>query len=487
MRSKIFRSIKFLLILISTFCFFTLQTFSCSAQEVILKLHVRGVAESKVSLMPLYGANAYKTILEKSGIKNDETDSIIISNTNLPGEFVLRFDYKEKETSSPYPCEKYIIINDQDLELWVNPMYCNNNDSTYFQKDEKENTMFAYFNQENNKRKEKLGLLQNFLINYDDTQSEFYQQGIEEYEKRRNNYNQWLKEQTTKYNDLFISHIFQFHYVPQIDFKGDESARMQSVLSHYFDGIDFNDTFLLHTKELTNFITTYVNMYASTAKTQEELDSLYPLIGKTAIEKARLGNPKVYGWMVDYFYKGYESINMPAGIEMLETYLNDPNCLTTKRQEIEKRLAGIKTLTVGTLAPDFTIKDNDGKDILFSKYKTNSKYKLILFYSADCGHCTELVNQLYTWWKQSSNQKLIEVFALSLDETETEIAAWENTISQLQGWKHKRCEGGINSSEANAYFILSVPVMFLVDTKTNKISATPDNMDDLLLFLKDNS
>ena len=44
----------------------------------------------------------------------------------------------------------------------VNPMYCNNNDSTYFQKDEKENTVLAYFNKENNKQKEKLGLLQNF-------------------------------------------------------------------------------------------------------------------------------------------------------------------------------------------------------------------------------------------------------------------------------------------------------------------------------------
>jgi hypothetical protein len=57
--------------------------------------------------------------------------------SSLPGEFVLRFDYKENKESTPYPSEKYIFINNQDLELWVRPQYCNNADSTWFQPDEK--------------------------------------------------------------------------------------------------------------------------------------------------------------------------------------------------------------------------------------------------------------------------------------------------------------------------------------------------------------
>ncbi len=482
MKIKIPISAKLSLILFLTFSFLT---FNSTAQPVTLKIHLYGVAESKVSLIPLSGENALKPLIEKTGIKNGETDSIVISNAYLPGEFVLRFDYKEKETSTPYPCEKHIIVGNQNLELWVNPMYCNNSDSTYFQKDEKENTVFMQFSKENSKRKEKLGLLQNFLLNYDDPQSAFYQQGIEEYETRRNQYNQWLKEQSAMHKDLFVSHTFQFHYVPQVDFKGDESARMQNLIDHYFDGIDFQDTLLLHTYELNNFVTTYVNMYASIATTQSELDSLYPLIGKTAIEKARLGNPKVYGWMVDYFYRGYESTNMPAGIKMLETYLNDTACLTRKRQAIEKRLQGMKTLTIGTLAPDFTLKDDDGNEVFFSKYKTKSRYKLLLFWSADCGHCKELVSKLYPWWQQLSDKNLVEVFALSLDDTETEIPIWQNAITQLQGWKHKRCEGGVNSPEANAYFILSTPVMFLIDAKTNKIYAIPENAEQLFKTISD--
>lgn len=487
MKKNIYKNIKsriaFQFCLLSI-CIVMLGITEASAQDITLKINLRGVVESKISLLPLSGAKALKPIVEINGIKNGEPATISVSKEYLPGEFVLRFDYKEKETSSPYPSEKHIFIYNQNLELWVNPPYCNNNDSTWFQKNEKENTLFVQFTKENEKQKEKLGLLQNFLVNYDNTNSKFYQMGIEEYEKRRNAYNQWIKEQSTKHNALFVSHTFRFQYVPQIAFKGSENERRQSILTHYFDGMDFKDTLLIKTTNLKDWMNSYVNIYGTMAKTEALRDSLFPLAGKTAIEKARLGHPLVYGWMVDYFFNGFESFNMTAGIKMLEPYLNDPNCLTTKRQAIEKRLKGMKTLLIGSLAPDITLNDDAGNAVLFSKYKTDCRYKLILFWSADCPHCKDLVSKLYPFWQQLSDKKLVDVFALSLDDTSTEIPVWENAVTQLQGWHHIRCKGGINSQEANAYFILSTPVMILVDTKTNKIAALPETVDQLAEALK---
>ena len=473
-----------------------------TAQDITLKLHLRGVAESKVTLLPMIGTNAIRPIAEIAGINNNETATILVSKAHLPGEFVLRFDYTEKENGSPYPCEKHILIYNQNLELWVNPMYCGNNDSTWFQKNEKENTVFTHFFEENGKRKEKLGVLQQFLMTYDDTDSKFYQQGIKEYENRRSQYNQWLTAEKDQYKALFVSHTFQFQYVPQLAFSGNEDDRIQDGLDHYFDGIDFNDSLLINTINLKEWMDGYVNIYGSLSTTAASRDSLFPLAGKTAIEKARQGHPKVYGWMVDYFYTGYESFNMTAGIKMLEPYLNDTLCLTRKRQAIGKRLKGMKTLLIGSLAPDFILDDNAGNTVLFSQYKTNpdTRGKLLLFWSADCGHCTDLVNELYPWYQQlgdslsmpalsgvevsKGDKKLVEVFALSLDDTDTEIAVWKNAITQLQGWKHIRCDGGINSKEANAYFILSTPVMILVDAQTNKIIATPESVQQLSEALK---
>lgn len=481
MKKNIRKKIKYSnsVICLLAICIVMLSIVEASAQDITLKINLHGVVESKISLLPLIGPNALKPIAERGGIKNGETASISVSKDQLPAEFVLRFDYKEKENGSPYPSEKHIFISNQNLELWVNPPYCNNNDSTWFQKEERENTLFTKFTKENGKQKESLGLLQNFLMNYDNTQSKFYQQGIEEYEKRRSAYNNWITEQSTQYQALFVSHTFRFQYVPQIVFNGSDADRMQSGLVHYFDGIDFNDSLLINTTELKKWMTDYVNIYGSMVKTEAHRDSLFTLAGKTAIEKGRQGNPKVYGWMVDYFYTGFESFNMTAGIKMLEPYINDSNCLTTKRQAIEKRLKGMKTLLTGTLAPDFTIKDETGNVVQFHQYKSNSRYKLLLFWSADCGHCKELVSKLYPWHQQLSDKKLVEIFALSLDDTATEIPIWKNAITQLPDWKHIRCEGGINSREANAYFILSTPVMILVDTKTNKICASPENLQEL--------
>ena len=94
-RSEHFRSIITALLLLSL-------NFQLSAQDIIIKINLRGVYESKISLMPLSGPNALKSIAESEGFKNGETAKITVSRDRLPGEFVLRFDYKEKESSTRF-------------------------------------------------------------------------------------------------------------------------------------------------------------------------------------------------------------------------------------------------------------------------------------------------------------------------------------------------------------------------------------------------
>ncbi|MDP4204470.1 MAG: redoxin domain-containing protein [Bacteroidota bacterium] len=467
---------KFYLIVL--FCMFLLNT-GLRAQGINIKIHLRGVYNSKISLLPMTGTNALKPLVEKEGIKNEEVAVISIPEDRLPGEFVLRFDYKQKESSNPYPSEKRIVAYNQDLELWVSPPYANNQDSTYFQKDERENALIAKFFKESSKRKEQLGLLQNFLMNYDEPHSDFYKRGIHEYEKRRVEYNQWLEMQINQNKGTFVSSSFRFQYVPKVDWKGSETDRKWSLVAHYFDGMDFKDPLLIKTTGIKDWLNQYVNIYGTFSTTVALRDSLFTLAGQRAITHACLGHPLVYGWVVDYFYNGYESFNIAAGMKMLKPYLDDPNCLTSKRQAIEKRLQGMETLTVGTLAPDFISQDDKGNTIRFHDYKENCRYKLVFFWSADCNHCKELVGKLYPLCEQWKNKNLMDVFAISVDETKTEIPIWEKTKGLYPLWKHIRAKGGINSKEASAYFILSTPVMILVDSQTNKIIALPENIEQL--------
>jgi peroxiredoxin len=454
------------------------------AREVKVTVHLRGVYESKISLLGISVSQTFEPIVEVPGIKNGESRVIIVPKERLPGEFVLRFDYKETAASTPYPSEKYLFINDQDLEFWVSPVYCNNADSSYFQEDERENAAFGRFSKENGRQREKLGVLQDFLMGYDDTGSKFYQEGISEYEKRRQEYNKWLASEEEKDKELFVSSLYGFQYVVQIPWKGTETDRIYSLIDHYFDGIDFKNPLIVKTSDINKWMDNYVNLYGQLSTTVALRDSLFPLAGKTAIERARQGHPLVYGWMVDYFYRGYEANGIDAGMKILQPYLDDPGCMTSKRQEIARRLKGIETLVKGSKAPDISMKDPEGIQFELSKMATTCDYILILFWSADCEHCAEMLAKLYPWQQQADIVQKITVVAVSLDETETEINTWQQKITGLQGWKHLRAEEGVRSKVAGDYYVLATPVMVLIDAETREVVATPNTVEELKAAVK---
>jgi len=471
--------ISVLLCLTSPFNLYT------QAGNVDIILHLHGIFDSKISLLALSGSKTFKPIAEVKGIKNGESTKLSVSKEYLPGEFVLRFDYKETEASVPYPSEKNIFICEQDLELWVNPKYCNNADSTRFQKDERENTTFASFSIDNNRKKEKLGLLQNFLMNYDEPGSKFYQQGIKEYEQRQQAYNKWLTIRIQQDKALFVSTLYGFQYVPEISWKGNETDRIKNLINHYFDGVDFKDPLIIKTSDLNKWMDSYVNLFGQLSTTETLRDSLLPLAGKTAIEKAKQGHPLVYGWMVDYFYRGYETNGIAAGMKILEPYMNDPNCLTSKRQEISRRLKGMETLVARTRAPNIVMNDLEGNTFELNKLETQCNYILVLFWSAGCSHCVEMADNLYPWQQQPDVLQKIMIVAISLDETETEIKAWEQKIGDLKGWKHLRAAEGIRSKAANDYYVLATPVMVLLDAKTKEIIAVPNTLNVLMASIKE--
>ncbi len=149
------------------------------------------------------------------------------------------------------------------------------------------------------------------------------------------------------------------------------------------------------------------------------------------------------------------------------------------KQKDTQGLQGLKTLTVGMLAPDFTSKDDNGNTIHFYDYKTNCRYKLVLFWSADCNYCKHLVSKLYPWYEQIKDKNLLDVLAISVDETRTEIPKWEQAKAQLPAWRHIRVGGGMNGQEVRDFFVYITPEMVLVDSQTNKIVALPKTVKQL--------
>jgi hypothetical protein len=467
--------------LISSMILFGFFSFHTLSQEPGRKLiiHLRGVYDANIEVLRLQKKKYdFLPNVSRSGVKGGSTVTLGIPAKELPGQFTVQFKYRLKESDYPYPAQRTLFIGNQDVEIWISPIYGNNPDSTWFAKGETENNTYEAFMNENSKRRGKVNLLQMLLLQYDDTDSELYRVAQHEYDKRRNEYNNWVTAMTQKHSELFVGRLFQFQYIPAFSFTGTEKERTQSLIDHYFEGINLNDELLAGTRDFNDWLTMYVNLNNDMYTDKAQADTMLVKAARRLVEHARqTASPKVYGFVVDYFYTGFETYDMPEGVKMLDAYAQDPRCLTTKRLEIQRRLAGLEALKIDAPAPEIAVKDTTGNDFSLHGYRGKTSRKLLLFWSADCAHCMQLVQELKTWC--DNHPAMIDVIAMSLDQTDTEVAKWNENIKQLTGWVHLRAPEGINSKVAYDYAVLATPYMYLISATKNTIIGIPDDIPQL--------
>ncbi len=444
------------------------------AAHVTVRLH--GIYDATVTLTP-YEKGHFKTALaEIPQVKDDVR--IEIPEAFLPGQFLLRMDYRQKVEDQPYPAEFVFFMNQDDLTLGINPLAVHP-DSIDFGSD-KENPAYFLFQQENSQRRQQLALLEQLLAGYDSRSGKFFKASIEEFKKRQIDYNQWISDQEKQHSDLFISSTFSFQKVPKTQWDLPMEQQVLEQGSHYFDEVNLSDSLILRTQAFNDFITTYMRMFGMQATTEELRDSLFTHAGRLACEKASQGHPEVYGWMVDYFYQGYETYAIASGMKMLEKHIQNPNCLTSKKQEILRRLEGMAKLTIGADAPAFEAEMMNEMQVRFTGVSKGKSYSLLVFYDSDCGHCTDLLQNLKSWHEKPENSAWVEVVTIALDE---DREAWEKFHSHENFlWTDVWAPGGINSKAANDYYILASPVMFVID-KDQKILQMPESVTQLESFL----
>lgn len=285
-----------------------------------IRVHLQDAYDAGVSVIRFDGARAdyADPVAEVSGVKTGQTAVLTVPGQYLPGEFVLRLDYRLKEADHPYPSERIIFIHDQDVELNVNPPYINNDLKTKFNEGEKENTVYAAFMKENMGWRQPVEALRQFLLSYDQPGSAVSKEAEKAFEQRRREYNTWLKEQTREHAGLFVSRLFQFHYIPPVDWSGDSRARVKDMLEHYFDGIDFSDPLIVRSRELARFMDAYMRLYGMRSESREEREALFIKAGREICEAVSHGHPDVYQWAADYLRRGYDSEGVSAGIDFLE-------------------------------------------------------------------------------------------------------------------------------------------------------------------------
>jgi len=122
---------------------------------------------------------------------------------------------------------------------------------------------------------------------------------------------------------------------------------------------------------------------------------------------------------------------------------------------------------------DFSASTLEGGTIDSGRFR--GKVLLVLFWSTWCKPCTEDLPQIREFYKQYRNQGF-EILGINLDTTSEPVAAYMKEHNIV--WPQAHEPGGLESSPALSYGIISLPTMFLVG-KDGKVVSRSVSVEDL--------
>lgn len=129
-----------------------------------------------------------------------------------------------------------------------------------------------------------------------------------------------------------------------------------------------------------------------------------------------------------------------------------------------------KGLQVGMDAPNFTLSDIDGKEVMLSELKGKVVY--LDFWATWCSPCLMQMKNSKNWKAKFKNKEVVFLY-LSLDKNKT---AWENFVKRNDNQGiHLIASGGdvYKSQIAKLYKVKKLPAYFLID-KNGKIAFKPE-------------
>jgi len=277
-----------------------------------------------------------------------------------------------------------------------------------------------------------------------------------------------LDSMVRKYPGSYAVRMEKVLQTPYIPASLSTNSRMEYLKQHYWDKVDFNDTALLRSNVFADKIISYLAIYQNNRLSQKQLESEFIKAVTVALGAASVC-PDTYKFMLDYLVGGFDKYHFDDVITYIADNFQDPfSCEDAARKSaLQKKLDNFKKLSVGRIAPDIQVPDMKGSKR--SLLSVNSEYTLLVFWSSQCPHCTEMLPKLKTWYDKQKPGKL-EIMAVSLDTSRTE---WTSFVKKEKlNWINVSELKGYSGKAEDEYNVYATPTMYLLDHE-KKIIAKP--------------
>ncbi len=257
----------------------------------------------------------------------------------------------------------------------------------------------------------------------------------------------------------------------------DPHTYVKNLKTHYFDNIDFNNVILQSSSFLEERMNNYVFGMTSGSKSdivnyKQNINVFCNAMKIVPVKVKRILLFSLWQQMVDLEYEevaNYISNNYLIDIAKM---LND--------KELVDALTLFKNISIGSKAPDFSVRIEKDKKIISKKLSELNGFEnyIIVFWSTSCSHCSDEIPQIQKFIKSNKKNK-IKVIAVALED---DARVWKEKTKYFPEFIHVLGLGKWENKIGDAYGVTETPTYFVLN-REKQIVDKPEDFDALRYFL----
>lgn len=340
-----------------------------------------------------------------------------------------------------------------------------------------ENKIFVEYSKLKHSKEQQQWLLGS-LLSYYPVGSPFAQQLGDEKQQAEFEFHQKAVAFTALDSTLFVSNYINLDTKPFIIDATDECSYKNQLTGVWWKKVDLTDERLLNTPILIKNVWDYLeNSICESSYDKEQQDSVFVARIASLLNTAMGENAR--NQIVGSLCRGFSDSDYYGTLNYLLRNGGNSAQELARNVELRAKLTLEETIAVGAKAFDFKVKPLAGKPFRLSSER--SPYKLVIFWSVTCPHCTEMLPQLIAIYSDYADRGF-GIIAVSIDE---ETGLWKKYIDEKHTpWYNMQLNGdNYSNSIITRYNVDETPKMFLID-RNLKIISRPSSAEQLRLKLK---